>query len=250
MFQEEGPDSASLDSSSYRHWLCDLYTVSYLTSNRHPDWVLRASTGAQVMRVRVGRGTVTVINGVPFRYRSLLDGDHAWLLVAASQFRRGDDVRFLSEEDHGSLLALAWHRGAPVLLLALVAVFLGLWRGAVRFGPPVATPDFARRSLAEQIHGTGLFAMRFDSDQALHGAAVRALDEAARRRIPGYPQLSPRDRSAALAHVTGLDGAALSAAIYHPARREPGEVRQTLALIETARRRTLTDRRGASHGTR
>ena len=249
MFDEEnnGPPSTTFGQ---RRWLCDFNTRSSLVSSRPVEWALRGAPGTEVLRVRIGRGSVTVINGMPFIYRKLFDGDHAWLLATAAQLVTGDDVRFLSEQDHESLLALAWQHGAPVIALGLVALGLGLWRGAVRFGPPAAIVDPARRSLAEQIRGTGQFAFRHGEDHALHTAAVRALDEAARRRIPGYLQLAARDRTDALAHLTGIDAIELSAVVYHPARREPRELRATLALLESARRRLLIDRRGTPHGTR
>ena len=96
--------------------------------------------------------------------------------------RRGDDVHFLSEDTHPSLLALLWRYGAPVVMLTLTLVALVLWRGGVRFGPLAAAADAARRSLVEQIRGTGQFILRHGGGHSLHAASVRALDEAAKRR--------------------------------------------------------------------
>ena len=61
--------------------MCDLDSVSSLTSTRNAVWALRDASGIQAMRVEVGRGSVTVINATPFRQRSLFDGDHGWLFV-------------------------------------------------------------------------------------------------------------------------------------------------------------------------
>jgi glycine/D-amino acid oxidase-like deaminating enzyme len=69
---------------------------------------------------------------------------------------------------------------------------------------------------------------------------VRSLEEAARRRIPRYARLAARDRAAALAQLTGFDANALAAAIYHPGLRRLNQLRSTIALLETARRRALT----------
>src|SRR4030095_12977058 len=77
-------------------------------------------------------------NAAPFRYRSLFDGDHGWLFVAAAQLRRQHEVFFLSEETHASLVALIWRYGAPVVILSLCAIGLMLWRGGVRLRPPAA----------------------------------------------------------------------------------------------------------------
>jgi hypothetical protein len=248
-FQEEQQGTPAGGSSETRYLMCDLDGVSFLTSKRTPEWTLRDASGIQAMRVQVGRGSVTVINTTPFRKRSLFDGDHGWLFVAATQMRRGDDVHFISEDAHPSLLALLWRYGAPVVMLTLTLVALVLWRGGVRFGPLGAVPDAARRSLAEQIRGTGQFAIRHGGGSSLHAASVRALDEAAERRVAMYASLSPDQRAAALAGLTGLDRDALAAAVQHAGVRRSHELRNTIALLETARRRTLIGHTRFSHGT-
>jgi hypothetical protein len=128
------------------------------------------------------------------------------------------------------------------VLLFLAAVACYLWRGAVRFGPTIGVPERRRRSLAEQIRGSGYFALKFGEGAGLHAAAVRALSEAAHRRIPAYESLSPPQRAAALGHATGMDGAALISAIEGVTARHPKELPNTLALIETARRQLLNPR--------
>ena len=213
-FQEDGGVSGPAGTDASRRLLCDVTLLSNLSTTRQATWTLRDSSGIQAARVAVGRGSVTVINAEPFRYGNLLDGDHARVFVAATELRRRDDLRFLSEDDHPSLVALAWQSGAPVMVLALGVVALYLWRRAVRFGPLAAPPEQARRSLAEQIRGTGLFAWRHGGGEALHAAGVRALDEAATRRIPGYGGSSAKERAAAVAHLTGFEWLALSAAIH------------------------------------
>ena len=194
----------------------------------------------QAMRLKVGRGRVTVINAsAPFSYRSLFDGDHGWLFVAATELHRGDDVHFLSEFEHPSLIALLWRYGAPVVILGLAAVGLSLWRDGARFGPLEAPPERARRSLAEQIRGTGQFALRHGGGESLHTACVRALEEAAARRIPGYAALPAADRHAALARLTGFERDALAAAIHHGGLRGTHGLRSTIAFLEAARRQVV-----------
>jgi hypothetical protein len=134
--------------------------------------------------------------------------------------------------------------------LALTLVALALWRGAVRFGPLAAPQHGARRSLAEQIRGTGQFALRHGSGQSLHAACVRALDEAAQRRVKSYAGLPADERVAALAQLTGFDREALAAAIHHPGLRNAHELRRTIALLEAARRQTVIEHRRSSHGAR
>jgi hypothetical protein len=123
-----------------------------------------------------------------------------------------------------------------------------LWRGGVRFGPLASPPGTARRSLAEQIRGTGQFALRHGSGDPLHTASARALEEAAQRRVPGYAGLSASERTAALVRLTGVDQDSLAAALYHPGLRRSHELRSTIALLEAARR-TLIEHTRVSHGT-
>jgi hypothetical protein len=248
-FQEEQNGTPSSESPERRYWICELDGVSFLTSDKTAVWALRDVSGIQAMRVEVGRGSVTVINAAPFRGRSLFEGDHGWLFVAATQMRRGDDLHFMSEDAHPSLLALLWQYGAPVVALALALVALVLWRGGVRFGPLAAAPDTARRSLVEQIRGTGQFELRHGGGDSLLAACVRALDEAARRRVPIYATLSASERAAALARLTGFDCDALARAVHQARGRRSHQLRSTIALLEAARRRTLIKHTRSLHGT-
>ena len=243
--QEENPTSSSAPDPR-RYWMCDLDELSFLTSSTHPEWVLRDAAGVQAARVQIGLGKVTVINGTPFRGQRIFEGDHAWLFAAATLVRRGDDVHFLSEDEHPSLLALLWQHGAPVVALGLGVVILVLWRGAVRFGPLAALPEVARRSLAEQIRGVGQFALRYGSGQSLHSAAVRALDEAAQQRIPNYTRLSSNERAEAMMRVTGFERHDLASAFTARARGG-NELRNTIALLEATRRQLLIQHLRVSH---
>ena len=229
--------------------VCTLERGFVLTSTRSAAWSLRDGADVHIIRVPVGRGSVTVINGYPFRYWALFEADHGPLFVGATELRRGDDVHFLSEGDHPSLLALVWHYGAPVVVLAAAFVGLALWRGGVRFGPLIELSPGARRSLAEQIRGTGQFALRHGAGDSLHAACARALQEAAKRRIAGYLHLSAGERLSALARVTGFERHALAAALHHAGSRRSHELRNTIALMEAARRQIMHDPRRSPHAT-
>jgi hypothetical protein len=223
--------------------------LSWLESATTPRWALRDKNRLQAIRVSIGRGSVTAINNAPFVDRALFDGDHARVFVAAAGLRRGDEVHFLTEDDSPSLLALTWRHGAPVVAVAMTLLAALLWRGAVRFGPLAPPAIAARRSLADQIRGTGRFALRYGSDQALHAACVRALDEAAQRRIRSYAALTADERLAALARVTGFDRDSLAAAVHHPGWRTASELRRTLSFLEAARRNTLVTSTKIQYGT-
>src|SRR5262245_56703830 len=65
--------------------ICNAGMHGMLVTSKPVLWGLRDERGLQVARVGIGRGSVTVINGSPFRSRGLFDGDHGWLLVASTQ---------------------------------------------------------------------------------------------------------------------------------------------------------------------
>jgi hypothetical protein len=230
-----GDSSAGAYRSHYA--VCGLITSSKLVTAHPLSWSLRDPDGhVQLGRVRIGRGSVTILNGSPFFNYALFLGDHALLLVAVTQLHRGDEIYFLSDEKGLSLLALMWNYGAPAIVLGLALVAAWLWRSGVRFGPLEAVPEAGRRSLAEQIRGTGRFTVRFGGGTALHAAAVRALGETAERYIPGYARLSAEERVATLVRLTRLNSEELSKALNHSGPRKAGDLHDTLALLESARR--------------
>jgi hypothetical protein len=190
------------------------------------------------------------VNGVPFVYRELFKGDHGELFAAATNFRSGDHVVFMTEADVSSLLELVWRHGAPVVVVLFLFIALALWRGAVRFGPLVAPAERVRRSLAEQILGTGRFAVRVGGGAALVAAEQRALHEAASRRIVGYEGLPSAEQAAAVAKLAALDAAELRAAMSASPEQHSTELRSRLALLEAARRQLVSGKQWSKHAKR
>ena len=230
--------------------VCDFDYASWLVPARRVLWMLGDEDYRQAARVAVGEGSVTVVNGSPFVYRNLFDGDHGELLATAAMLRAGDRVVFMSEADVSSLLELVWRHGAPVVVVLVAWIALALWRGALRFGPLVAPIETARRSLAEQILGTGRFAVRVGRGAALVGAAKRAVHEAASRRIAGYERLSVAAQIAAVAGLAGVPAAELGAAMNSDSGQRPVELRSRLALLESARRQLVSRSQWSKHGKR
>ncbi len=250
-FGERDCTTLTEDGTNRSLSVCGVDPTISLSSSRKLLWALRDGRRIEALRVAVGRGSVTVLNSSPFRYRDFFDGDHPSLFVAATQLHHGDGVFFFTEEDHASIMALTWRYGAPVVLLLVALVGLALWRNTARFGPLQALPDKARRSLAEQIRGTGEFVLRYGGGRALHGALVRALREAAIRRLPGYDRMSTEDRVAALSKLTGVLASELGPALDYSGTRSPHELRNVIAVLETARRRLTTKKarvRGQENG--
>ena len=248
-------DGGFEESGDYE--LCNFDRASWLEpadESRAEDWLwsLEDSERAWVQGVRVGigEGSVTLINGVPFVYRELLEGDHGELLAAAAGLRAGDHVVFMTEADVPSLLDLVWRHGAPVVAVLLLWIALALWRGWMRFGPLVAPSERARRSLAEQILGTGRFVLRVGGGAALAAAARRALHEAASRRIVGYERLGGAAQAEVVAAFAGVDARELAAALDAEQSARPLELRAKLALLEAARRELISRSQWSKHGKR
>jgi hypothetical protein len=234
------------DVSKRQIKVCNVSHYRSLTSSRKILWALRDGDKIQALRTAVGRGSVTVINATPFRFRGFLLGDHPLLFATMTQLHHDDLVLFLTEEEHASLISLMWRFGAPAVLLMVACIVLGIWRSTSRFGPPVAATLSARRSLAEQIRGTGLFALRFGSGKALHAASLRALRDAAVRKFPRYDRMSSQERVDTVARASGVNGEDLRQAMNHIGVRSSHELRQAIAVLETARRRLLQKK--AKHG--
>jgi hypothetical protein len=242
---DEDEDCAELETETTEnpsatqavYYICGVDHGSRLTTRSPPAWILSDAYGMQAVRMKIGRGSFTLLNATAFENHELFKGDNAFLFVAATGIDRGARIHFLSEEKSRSLLELIWMHGAPVVVLSLGVIALALWRGSRRFGPPAGIPDPARRSLAEQIVGTGRFTLRFGGGRALHAAAVRALHETAQRRISGYGGMQGETRMTAIARNTGLDEPTLAEAINYAGPRRAGELRKVLTLLETARRR-------------
>ncbi len=236
------------DGSRAEIEVCGVDPSRSLTSTRKAEWALRDGKQIHALRTRVGRGSVTVVNALPFQRRGFFLGDHPRLFVRATQLHRGDSLRLFTEEEHASLLTLVWRFGAPVVLLMLGAIALSLWRATARFGPPVAAADTARRSLAEQIRGTGQFTLRFGGGQSLHAAQLRALRDAAIRRVPHFDRLSSEERVAALSRLGAVSAQELGPAMNYTGTRSSHELRNAIAVLETVRRRILMNDKRAGHG--
>lgn len=209
-----------------------------------PTWLLRGSEGAVAARISYGRGDITAnaLDG-SFDNRALVRDDGALAFAAMLQLREGDTVWFFDEETRARLLSLLWDRGAPALVLAGAAMLLLLWRSGTRFGPLLADPARARRSVGEQVRRTAAF-IAAGGGAALHRASVRALEQEARRSIAGYASLlGARDRAEAIARTTREDPVSLGTAMSPLQRPDRHRLATAIARLERARRALLPDRR-------
>ncbi|HJV62756.1 MAG TPA: DUF4350 domain-containing protein [Albitalea sp.] len=216
--------------------LCDTLGNMILITHGTAQWSLGGPAGPELLRVGVGRGSVTVRLGELIDNRSVFQGDDALAFIAAVQLHPGDELWFVDTETRPPLLAVIWRSGAPAVLLFALLVALVLWRAGVRFGPSTAPLPLARRSVAEQIRGTASFIFQRDG-ATLHRAQLRALEATARQRIRDHDRLDRRARAEAIARATALDAADLARAMDPTLQRARRDLLATLALLETAVRR-------------
>ena len=226
-----------------------------------PTWTLAIAPGARVpftaqsrtlaTRVAVGRGSVTKMT--PFMddwNHALLEGDNALIVAAILQAAPGRAIWIVRDEAREPLAAWLWHEARTPSLLALAAIALALWRLMVRFGPREAVPPRARRSMGEQVRGTGHFIAGTDA-RALHAATRQAFEAVARRRVEGWAELDDAARIEALAaslpHPQAIDRAALRASMNIGGGATPAQVVAAIAALEQARRALLRTGAAASH---
>lgn len=246
-WQQGGVSPIAGNPVDRRYLVCDEGSWLRVRASRPVVWSVRDRDGMQALRVFVGKGSVTAIASQPFLWRQPLEGDHGELFIAVTQLRGGDHIHFLSEKSHPSLAALAWRHGSPVIVLGALALLLAMWRNGTRLGPLVPAAAPLRRSLVEQIRGTGQFALRYGGGAALHAATARALRNAALRRIPGFAAMSGAEQTAAMAEAGSVTHDAMAAALQTVAPRSRS-ILSTVALLETVRRRILSGNLRQSHG--
>ncbi len=206
-------------------------------SQRTPAWALVLEERPRALRVRVGRGSLTVLNcDCLFVNERLPMHDHARVLVESVDLRVGDELQILDPGKATPILNLLWQLAAPALLLAALALILLIWRQLPRFGPPEPVAAPLRRSLAEQLRAQADFSWRTRHLAALRKVMHRALESGARQRIAGFAQLAPMDRAAAIAIRSGLPSQALREAMNDATDGEAEAQRNAIELMERARR--------------
>ena len=209
-----------------------------------PTWQLTSVRGTLAMRVAVGRGSVTGVSTQQLvtDNHGLLHGDNGLIAAAILQAAPGRAIWIIGDEAREPLLEWLWHEARTPFLLAVAAIGLALWRLMVRLGPREAVPPQARRSMGEQVRGTGQFIAGSDS-RALHAATRKAFEDAARKRVEGWNELDDSARIAALAASLQppnfLDQAALLASLNIGGGATPAQILTAIAVLEQARRALL-----------
>jgi hypothetical protein len=217
--------------------LCTPATGFEFVSKRVPAWSLSSVYGMQILRINMGRGSMTVLPGAALIGNlGLLRHDHAQIFLTASQLARGDELYILNVGRAETLYAMLWRLISPAIVFFGIAILCVIGRHLPRFGPLAPIPAPVRRSLAEQIRANAAFAWRTRKLGSLRTAVGRALEETARKRIASYGTLPMRGRVAALAGLTGVDSKSLNSAMTEDAVGAAHVQRTAIALLEHTRR--------------
>jgi len=224
---------------------CELFPMNrklQAKPGQQTQWAATGDDKAQVLRVPIGQGTVTVLNTgrEAFHNMPALRCDNPLLLAAALQAEPGAIAWIYLNEKRQTLLPWLWQKGWIAIVAGALALAAALWRGAVRFGPRLAAPPRLRRSISEQVRGLGSWLQREGPEgrAALLAAQQRALDEAAARQLPGYRLLPMPERVRAIALATQLPADELSTALSVRACTR-AQLPQYLQVLEAARRHLL-----------
>lgn len=216
--------------------VCAAQSRVSLTTDRPTAWSLSSRGLSQVLRVPVGKGSVTVFgNSQLLANQSIVKGDHARIFFDAAALRHGDELWIHSSVPAEALAAIIWRRAAPAVDLLLLAIVLAIWRNLPRFGPMIPAPPTARRSLAEQIRANAAFARRTGRLEALHAASLRGVEDAARRRIAAYDRLAAELRTDALAAQSGIARDVVASALSGSTQRTDAQ-RASITVLEQIRR--------------
>jgi hypothetical protein len=222
--------------------VCGWERSDVLQGDGTPIWSLVGTRGPEVMRMALGKGSVTVMGSWDLlNNQHVLRHDNALAVAWALQMGAGVNLWFVAEESREALHTWLWNKSWVAMLLSLLALGAALWRGCVRFGVLRQEHSKQRRSMAEQVTGTGQF-LQQHAGAALYRAQLRALDNTALCSLRQYASLSVSERAKAIATRTSLDANDMSIAMDASRAFKAHALLTNLHLLEIARRRLLAKR--------
>ena len=130
---------------------------------------------------------------------------------------------------------MIWNSASYLVVGLLVALTAWLWSRMPRFGPLLAPPSEARRSIGEHVSASGRFIWQMKASRSLVAASVSAVLHKAERRHPGIGRLSREKQAVAIAHLVDEDPAEILQALTAHAEDHPREFSQHMKLLQKIR---------------
>ena len=203
-------------------------TVAFQTSGHQPgklkpDWVAGdANYGEQFLHYSIGRGQVTVADGLTqlLSNRNIGANDHAellWTLIQTYQPNAAAPVILISKLKVPTLWD--WLAESAWTALSAGAVLLGLWLWRIlpRFGPVMPEAEPGRRELREHLAALGRYVWRAGGLDHWLGIAREDFLARLALRHPAIAALAPAAQAEALARLSDRPATLIAAALFAPA---------------------------------
>ena len=184
-----------------------------------------------LQRFPVGRGHVTVVNGLRFMTNQRIgEHDHAEFAWALLQFDPATPVVVLAANlEMPSLATWVRESASYAALTGVVLLLLWLWRVVPRFGPLRADPEAARPRLLDHIRASGMYHWSRGNAGRLLAAAREACMRGIVRNHPGLSELRPEAQVRRFAELTALPAGDIDLAL----RYVPDDPEQFATAIRT-----------------
>jgi hypothetical protein len=175
-----------------------------------PRWSAKDKYGTHALRFMLGDGRVTLLSDHYWlSNRSIGEADHAALLWAIVDARRGDEVWLVHGIERPSLFALVREAAAPFLLALAGFVLVWLWAISRRFGPLGNVLPRGRRRLTEHLEASGRYLLRHGGLGLLYDASRQRLLAQVQRRYPQWRRLPSAELATHLAARARLESGAV-----------------------------------------
>jgi len=209
---------------------------------RDADWSVKVMSekekveAAELLHFSLGRGNVTILNGVRrFDNGSIADDDHGELLAALlARYQRHGDVRVMARLAVPSLWEWLGAHAQAALASATLLFAFWLWRIIPRFGVIRNETPPQRRSLIEHLRAIGVFLWRKRSLDVLLESARHNFQARLSLRQGALAALPAQELWAHLAQRTGLSSVDIGFALTGAAQRPEHftAAMKTLRLLE------------------
>lgn len=186
-----------------------------------------------LQRFPVGRGYVTVVNGLRFMTNQRIgEHDHAEFAWQLLQFNPSTPAVVLAARlEMPSLVTWMRESASYAALTAGLLLLFWLWRVVPRFGPLRADPEAARPRLLDHIRASGMFHWSRGNAGRLLAAAREACMRGIARNHPGLSELGPQAQVQRFAELTALPAGDIDLALHYV----PDDPEQFVTAIRTLR---------------